>query len=281
MNMKLNLIDSLDLNRYKVLCNDGELGRIKDFYFDEDWYFLRYLVIDTSSFLNRKLVLVSPISFKRLDLNSHVLHLDLSKKELEESPSFDSQETVSMKFEKAYHHHFSWPYHGKNHLTPWAIGPYGAPWPYYESENDIANFDVDKQTQTLIDEAKQAKLWSAKEVTSFGASSFESNGKIKRFGHIQGFVINTSIFSLDYFIVDTKNYWPSKLVALKTEWVRKISWKSKEVSFYIAKDLIKSAPSYHRDKLNSKYFEQSNEYFGNSNKRTIDRTQVYRWRPGS
>ena len=270
----MNLIDSQQFNHFKVLCSDGELGHIKDFYFDEDWFFLRYLIVDTSLFLMRHLVLVSPISFDYIDPDKEEIHLNLSKQELENSPPFGQQETVSMLYERAYHQHFAWPYYGKYHLSPWSIGPYGVPWPYYESGNNSEGSDIFKESESLKEDAKKTRLRSARELRGYSLYSTElsnssnmnsNSNKVslsgKKFGHIQGFIIDTIKYSVEYFVVDTINYWPSKLVTLMPELIKDISWFKKEVSFRLPKDIIVNSPSYHRNNISKQYFETVNKYF--------------------
>jgi hypothetical protein len=51
-----------DLENYAINATDGLIGRIKDFYFDDDAWVIRYLVVDTGSWLSSRKVLISPIS---------------------------------------------------------------------------------------------------------------------------------------------------------------------------------------------------------------------------
>jgi len=65
----MNYIDTQDLNNYSIKAQDGEIGKVSDFYFDEDLFYLRYLVVNTEPFLIRNLVLLSPISFLKINSN--------------------------------------------------------------------------------------------------------------------------------------------------------------------------------------------------------------------
>ncbi len=48
------------LTGYKLDSLDGEIGRVKDFYFDDRHWTIRYLVADTGNWLSDRQVLISP-----------------------------------------------------------------------------------------------------------------------------------------------------------------------------------------------------------------------------
>ena len=47
----------------KLGASDGEIGQVKDFYFDDQSWTVRYLVADTGSWLPGRQVLISPHAF--------------------------------------------------------------------------------------------------------------------------------------------------------------------------------------------------------------------------
>jgi len=68
-----------DLRRVTIAATDGELGSVRDLYFDDLSWAVRYLVVDTGSWLPDRWALVSPKSVRRWDANSSTLHMDLTK----------------------------------------------------------------------------------------------------------------------------------------------------------------------------------------------------------
>ena len=59
---------------HKLAASDGAIGHVKDFYFDDKTWAIRYVVADTGNWLTGRLVLLSPYSFGRLDYEGKVLH---------------------------------------------------------------------------------------------------------------------------------------------------------------------------------------------------------------
>ena len=51
----------------KLAATDGEIGHVKDFYFDDKSWAIRYAVADTGTWLSSRLVLLSPHAFGRWD----------------------------------------------------------------------------------------------------------------------------------------------------------------------------------------------------------------------
>jgi len=70
--------------------NDGELGKVRGFYFDDITLTIRYLIVDTSNWFSTKKELISPrwiIDVKWLEYKVIINH---SKDEVKNSSEYDS-----------------------------------------------------------------------------------------------------------------------------------------------------------------------------------------------
>jgi hypothetical protein len=54
------LSTSKTLKGYKLDSLDGEIGKVKQFYFDDRYWTIRYLVANTGNWLSGRQVLISP-----------------------------------------------------------------------------------------------------------------------------------------------------------------------------------------------------------------------------
>lgn len=252
----MNYIDTQDLKKYTIQALDGKIGSVSDFYFDEDLFYLRYIVVDTEPFLLRNLVLVSPISFSNVNPAEETIELSITKKELEDSPGLDSNRVVSRQYEKAYNDHFSWPYYwGGYGYSAWTVGPYGIN-RGYNNQLERSNDDI-KDKNYLIKDAQNNGLRSLREVRSYSIKGIEN----EEFGHIEGFILDPNSLSIDFVLIDTINYFPSKNVLLRPEWIENISWETKTVTVQFPRELIKSAPSYKHGELDEKSISESDKHF--------------------
>ena len=78
----------------KLGASDGEIGHVKDFYFDDQNWAVRYVVADTGSWLPGRQVLISPHAFGNLPQAGKLLPVNLTRKQIENSPSIESHKPV-------------------------------------------------------------------------------------------------------------------------------------------------------------------------------------------
>src|SRR5450755_3341592 len=93
---------------HKLAALDGDIGHVKDFYFDDKSWVIRYLVADTGSWLTGRLVLLSPHAFGKLDPYEKIFHVKLRKAQIENSPSIETHRPVSRQYEVEYYRYYGW-----------------------------------------------------------------------------------------------------------------------------------------------------------------------------
>ena len=80
------------LKGYKLDSLDGEIGKVKEFYFDDRHWTIRYLVAETGTWLADRQVLISPYALVAVNKEEQNIAVDLTKKQIEDSPSLDSRQ---------------------------------------------------------------------------------------------------------------------------------------------------------------------------------------------
>ena len=98
-----------DLRGYAIRATDGVIGRVDDFYFDDEGWAIRYLVVDTGSWLSGRKVLISPIAIGPPDWTTHELPVSLTKAQVEHSPDIDTRRPVSRQHEAEYFGYYGYP----------------------------------------------------------------------------------------------------------------------------------------------------------------------------
>jgi hypothetical protein len=86
------------LKGYTLNSLDGEIGTVKEFYFDDQHWTIRYLVADTGSWLSGRQVLISPYAMVAVNMEKKNIEINLTKKKIEDSPPLDSDKPVSRQF---------------------------------------------------------------------------------------------------------------------------------------------------------------------------------------
>ena len=77
------LTNTTHLKNFAIRAIDGELGTVAEFYFDDESWGIRYLIVDTSGWLGGRKVLISPVSVIRTDWQARQLDVSLTKKQVE------------------------------------------------------------------------------------------------------------------------------------------------------------------------------------------------------
>jgi len=95
----------------KLGASDGEIGHVKDFYFDDRNWAIRYVVADTGSWLPGRKVLISPYSLGRLDQAHKILCVNLTREQIEKGPPIEAHKPISRQYEEEYYQYFGWPYY--------------------------------------------------------------------------------------------------------------------------------------------------------------------------
>jgi hypothetical protein len=111
------------LKGYKLNSLDGEIGRVKEFYFDDRHWAVRYLVADTGNWLTGLRVLISPYALTAVNKEEQHIAVDLTKKQIEESPSLYSDKPVSRQFEIFYNGYYGYPLYWTGEYM-WGFNPY-------------------------------------------------------------------------------------------------------------------------------------------------------------
>jgi PRC-barrel domain protein len=147
---------------HKLGAKDGEIGQIKDFYFDDQNWTIRYLVADTGSWLTGRKVLISPHSLASLAVSSKIVDVGLTRKKIENSPSIDSQKPLSRQHEEEYRKYYGWRPYWKNDTAKF-IGPQPQPEAHLRSTQAVNGYLVRVGEETVghvCDFMVDAEAWT-------------------------------------------------------------------------------------------------------------------------
>ena len=220
-----------ELRDYKLGARDGEIGNVKEFYFDDQSWTVRYLIADTGGWLSGRRVLISPYALDAANDGSKVIPVDLTRTQIENSPSPTTDRPVSRQFEWDYYSYYGWPGYWDGPY-PWGLGAYPTRGRAAWSEASRGG------------EVEDPHLRSTEDVT--GRDIQAQDGEV---GHVEDFVIDDETWAIRYLIVDTQNWWPGKKVLISTRWIERISWEQSKVFINLTREAIKQGPEYTNETL--------------------------------
>ena len=231
---------------YKVEALDERVGSIDDFYFDDHSWTVRYVIVDTGSWLVDRRVLISTDAITAISSAPETVSINLTKEQIENSPTIDMEQPVSRQHELELQTYYGWPgYWTVSPLMgmPMMATPMGVPAGVAEAEmverteDDALLGDVSptNEQRTIAD----SNLRSVREVTGYHIHA--TDGDI---GHIQAIFAGENDWIIRYFLVDTRNWWPGKHVLLARDWVENIEWRDRSITVNVTREQVKDSPEY-------------------------------------
>src|SRR5688572_29491583 len=100
-----------DMIMFEIMASDGRLGSVDDFYFDDERWAIRYVVVDTGSLVKGHRVLISPLSVGRTEWGERQLLLSISRDQVKNSPDIDTHQPISRRHEIGYLDYYRYPYY--------------------------------------------------------------------------------------------------------------------------------------------------------------------------
>ena len=234
-----------DLEDYAIRATDGPIGHVKDFYFDDEAWVIRYLVVDTGSWLSSRKVLISPISIGHPNWTEKILPVSITKEQVKNSPEIDTEKPVSRQHEIQYLRHYGYPYYWAG-AGLWAGEPYpNMMMPGYagfESPPPVVQSEAE-EAEARAEEAQHADddphLRSCKAIVNYHIQA--TDGDI---GHVQGLLVDEETWAIRYLIVNTSNWWLGHEVLVPPQWIQQVSWEDDTVSVNLTRQAVKDAPPY-------------------------------------
>ena len=233
---------------YVLSAEDGEIGRCKDFLFDDQVWTIRYMVADTGRWLPGRKVLVSPISLGEPDWRSRRLPVRLKKQQIEGAPDLEEDAPVGRQYEICWTRYFGWPYYWAG-TGLWGIADNpGALYVQQEIRDEAAEEFADADRH----------LRSAKEVTGYNIQA--TDGEI---GHVEDFIMDDEAWMLRYVVVDTRNWLPGRKVLVAPVWIESVDWAQRKVVVGLDQDHVRRSPEYDPSvPVNREYEERLYDFYG-------------------
>ena len=235
------------LKDYSLKSLDGEIGKVKDFYFDDHYWQVQYLVVDTGNWIVSSKVLIAINSIRSVDHEKECINIDLTKEQIENSPSLDSEKPVSKQYQKKLTTYYGLPAYWEN-LQPIGVGMYAiagvAPLPL--SDAKVEKLDASKAA---------AEVWDPNLRSLNHVSDYAIQSKDDKNSYIDDFMIDDTTWQIRYLVNDPHAWLPGNKFLLSTQWIESISWKQSTVFVSVTSDMIKDSPAYDGKMMIDRDFE--------------------------
>ncbi|MBN2385405.1 MAG: hypothetical protein JXB85_00165 [Anaerolineales bacterium] len=236
-----------ELLGYKLWANDGHMGTVHDFFFnDEDWR-VCYLVVNTGVWILGRKVLISLQALGQPVWASRTFPVDLTRQQVKASPRVDLAKPVSRQYEEELNRYYRWPaYWGISASTrPAYIPP--------------RLFEEEAQEENSGEEKEDPHLRSVRALTDYQVETDE--GKV---GPVVDFIVDDEDWSLRYLVVETEDLSAAdKKVLIAVAWIRKIVVAARVIRLELTGDAVQYSPPFDPGlPVNRRYEEVLYDYYG-------------------
>jgi len=218
----------------ELRATDGEIGHIRDFYFDDQNWAVRYVVVDTGTWLSGRLVLISPHVFTNFDLDGVRRGVNLTRKQIENSPDFDSEKPVSRQYEDDYYRYYGWPTYWQGGGL-WGIGAFPIVVPVPDERPGVSAGEAGSSSAP-----NDAHLRSTLALNGYHIQTEE--GAI---GHVIDFIVDHETWAICHLVVETGHWYSGKEIVISPKEIVRISYDGSKVFVSVTKEAILKAPEYH------------------------------------
>ncbi len=232
----------------RLTARDGDLGHLRDFYYDDQQWTIRYLMADTGEWLPHRKVLISPHALTGVHPPPHArVDIDLTRQQIEESPPIETHQPVSRVDEARLYEYYGWPYYWAG---PMLWGPLDLPSPVPSPA-----MTPPPSVERPAAKPEDAHLRSARETS--GWQGYRIQALDGPFGHLEQMLFDDRDWAIRYLVVDSRNWWVGRRCIVSPEWISAIEWAESRIYVDLNRDTIRRAPEFNPDQPLTREFEQT------------------------
>jgi uncharacterized protein YrrD len=241
------LRNTKDLAHYVIDATDGTIGHVRDFYFDDDAWVVRYLVVETGLWLVGRKVLISPIAVHDPNWLERTLPVSMTRQQVKDSPNIDTDKPVSRQNEEQYSGYYTYPYYWAG-AGLWGDGLY--PYAMFPGYVGLGDSGANREERERDDVARlhaerirhrndDPHLRSCHAVTGYKIRA--TDGEL---GTVAGYLVDDETWAIGYLIVQTGHWWDGHEVLVAPQWISGVEWVDGSVSVALTRAQVRSAPAY-------------------------------------
>jgi sporulation protein YlmC with PRC-barrel domain len=237
-----------ELLGYELMATDGEIGKVDDFLFSDDDWFIRYLVGDTGPWIFGRKVLIATDSLIQPVWDSKTFPVNLTREEVKNSPDTNLAKPVSRIHEEQLRSYYNWPvYWGATHAVPGG--------PVYMPPN---LFNQKKEKREAAPE-EQSNLRSSSALLDYRVHATDGET-----GEVSDFIVDDETWQVRYVVTDTSGKLEQeKEVLIALEWINSIVVDTRNIYIDLTREAIRFSPEFDPTiPVNRQYEEVLYDYHG-------------------
>lgn len=209
-----------DLCSYTIRAVDGDIGCVRDVYFDDRAWNIRYFVVDTGHWLAGRRALIAPCHVRGADRDERLVRTDLTRAQAGGGPDLATDPPVSRQHEVDFYRYYGLPY-----ATAMTV------------PSRLAALELEPRQRPQ--EHGNPHLRSVRAITHHYVHALDGD-----IGHVADFLCEDASWTIRHLVVATGSWWPGRKVLVPVEWVTWVSWEAGTVDVHLRSETIRLAPEY-------------------------------------
>lgn len=208
---------------YTIRSEDGEAGHVKEFFFDDTTWIIRYLIVQTGTWLFNRKVLIAPVALGIPDWMSGTLPVHLSSTQIRNSPLIATDQPVFRQHEAELAAYYHWPSY----------------WLALAGDALLRSATVAEKSSLPVKKQDDPHLRSTREITGYIIRA--TDGTI---GHVDDFIFDEDTWSIVYLVIDTGNCIFENKVLVSIKRIVSINWRDTSVYLDCSQETVKTSPEF-------------------------------------
>ena len=237
-----------DLHQYTIAAVDSDIGKVDDFYFDDEQWTIRYIVVATGLILPGRKVLLSPLALRHPTWSPLHINVNLTCEQVASSPGIDFDKPISRQHEAEHHKHYG--------FAPYWEGK--GVWGSCPTPKALKEAPLTQSKTATKNSSCETHLRSVREVSGYHITA--TDGEI---GHLDDFLFDGETWEIRYAIISTRNWWPGNKVLLRPQWIKRVSWADREIYVTMSREIIRKSPQWNADRpIDREYELRLHKHYG-------------------
>lgn len=216
---------------FTVHASDGDVGQVSDLYLDDRDWIVRYIIVETGSWLLGRRVLLLPAMVDLPRWQAGEFPVDLTQEQIRNSPDVDLAKPVSRQMEQELYDYYRWV-------------------PYWRTGGRALAAAVKAQAEREQDRG-DPHLRSAKEVMGYHIQA--RDGEI---GYVKDFFLEPDYWAIRYVLVNTRSWLPGRDVLIAHQCLNKVDWAEAKAYVDLTRQQVKESPEYDVETPIAREYEQ-------------------------
>lgn len=221
-----------NLSGYSIAAHDGLVGTANDFLFSDDTWELKWLVVDTGTWLPGRQVLVPVSTLGPIDKATVSISVDLSMERIKNSPGLDFDQPVSRQAEATM-----FGYYG--------LDPFVGAGLYPVSNSIAVPFDVQFVQPSLRQTTPDTEDHHLRSMVAI--KRYQCHATDGDFGFVSDILIDMFRLRISDFVIDTGTWWPNTQLIIAPQSITQIRWRDSHIELRSDRMTLKQSRPFDND----------------------------------